>query len=43
LAQLEAVSAIAYGHPYDFFDKPLVKALTTGGMGDLIDNHRDPR
>jgi aryl-alcohol dehydrogenase-like predicted oxidoreductase len=43
LAQLDAVSAVAYGHPYDFFDKPLVKALTTGGMGELIDNHRDPR
>lgn len=43
LAQLDAVSAIEYGHPYDFFDKPLVQALTTGGMGDLIDNHRDPR
>jgi len=43
LAQLEAVSGIAYGHPYDFFDKPLVQALTTGGMGHLIDNHRDPR
>lgn len=43
LAQLDAVSAIAYGHPYDFFDKPLVQALTTGGMGELIDNHRDPR
>lgn len=43
LAQLDAVSAVAYGHPYDFFDKPLVQALTTGGMGELIDNHRDPR
>ena len=43
LASLEDVSGIAYGHPYDFFDKPLVQALTTGGMGDLIDNHRDPR
>lgn len=43
LARLDEISAIAYGHPYDFFDKPLVQALTTGGMGELIDNHRDPR
>lgn len=43
LEQLDAVSAIDYGHPYDFFDKPLVQALTTGGMGEFIDNHRDPR
>lgn len=43
LAKLDDISAIEFGHPYDFFDKPLVQALTTGGMGDLIDNHRDPR
>ncbi|WP_279244195.1 aldo/keto reductase [Candidatus Litorirhabdus singularis] len=43
LAQLDAVSAIELGHPYDFFTKDLVKALGTGGMGDLIDNHRECR
>jgi aryl-alcohol dehydrogenase-like predicted oxidoreductase len=43
LAQLETVSGIVYGHPYDFFDNPLVEPLTTGGMGEFIDNHRDPR
>jgi aryl-alcohol dehydrogenase-like predicted oxidoreductase len=43
LAQLDAASAIELGHPYDFFSKDLVKALGTGGMGDLIDNHRECR
>ncbi|MEM1113200.1 MAG: aldo/keto reductase [Pseudomonadota bacterium] len=43
MATLNSASAFRKGHPYDFFDKPLVRDLTTGGMGDLIDNHRNPR
>ena len=43
MSALNEVSAFRLGHPYDFFDKDLVRDLTTGGMGDLIDNHRDPR
>ncbi len=43
MQSLEEVSGIVYGHPYDFFDKDMVKALATGGMGELIDNHHDPR
>jgi aryl-alcohol dehydrogenase-like predicted oxidoreductase len=43
MQSLDDISGIAYGHPYDFFDKDLVKALATGGMGEMIDNHRDPR
>ncbi len=40
---LDEVSGFDYGHPYNFFDKELVYALATGGIGQLIDNHRDPR
>jgi aryl-alcohol dehydrogenase-like predicted oxidoreductase len=43
LAALEEVSAIKPGHPYDFLDKDLVKALSSGGMSEFIDNHHDCR
>ncbi|MCZ6828187.1 MAG: aldo/keto reductase, partial [Gammaproteobacteria bacterium] len=43
LAALEEVSAIKPGHPYDFLNKEMVRALSSGGMADFIDNHHDCR
>ena len=43
LAALEEISAIKPGHPYDFLDKDIVRALVSGGMFDHIDNHHDCR
>jgi aryl-alcohol dehydrogenase-like predicted oxidoreductase len=43
LAALEEVSAIAPGHPYDFLDRDMIRAIATGGMHDFIDNHHDCR
>ena len=43
LAALEEASAINPGHPYDFLDKDMVRALSSGGMSDFIDNHHDCR
>ena len=43
MATLNEVSGFNAGHPYDFLDKDLVRELSTGGMADVIDNHRDPR
>ena len=40
---LTAASAFELGHPYDFLDNELVKAIAYGGMYDRIHNHRPLR
>jgi aryl-alcohol dehydrogenase-like predicted oxidoreductase len=37
LQQLDEASHVDLGFPYDFFSKPMVRGLTHGGTGDLID------
>ncbi len=43
LDALDAVSAPDLGHPYNFTDAPMVKALVYGGMYDALDPHRPLR
>ena len=43
LAALEQASAIKPGHPYDLLGKETIRAMASGGMPDLIDNHHDCR
>lgn len=39
---LDKASLFQPGHPYNLPSSPMVTALSTGGMSDLIDNHRSP-
>ena len=41
LARLDRVSRIEMGYPHSFFAKELVRAFSTGGMGQLIDEPRN--
>lgn len=42
MQQLNKASSIKAGHPYDLMQSDLVRALSTAGMADKIDNHRFP-